>query len=376
MPAAAAAKAASSSQGQAAITFVRACAVLQLGDDVLCDALIRTDVRSTQRNPHVLSGLTPNDLHKAYNIPATGGNGRIIGIVDAQDNPNAESDMGTYRARFHLPPCTTANKCFRKINQKGVSGKYPAGNSGWGKEISLDLDMASAVCPACRIVLVEATSASFVNLGISVDTAVAAGAKVVSNSYGGAEFAAYDRHYDHKGVTIVASSGDGGFSTGPEQPASLGTVVAVGGTTLVAAPGARGWTESAWSGGGAGCSQLVAKPSWQHDTGCTNRTLVDISAVADPASGVVISDTFGTGGTWFEVGGTSVSTPIVASLFALSGNTASPDAAQKFWKSQGSDLYDTIAGSDGACFPFYLCTSGPGYDAPTGWGTPNGLGAF
>jgi subtilase family serine protease len=363
-------------QPLAGIAFVHACATLQLGDDVLCDALVRTDVRSTELNPHALVGLTPSDLHKAYNIPATGGTGRTIGIVDAQDNPNAESDLGKYRAHFHLPPCTTANKCFRKINQKGIAGKYPSVNTGWGEEISLDLDMASAVCPACHILLVEATSPSFANLGASVDTAIAHGASVVSNSYTGVESAAADKHYDHKGIPIIASSGDGSFSTGPLQPASFATVVAVGGTTLVADPGPRGWTESAWSAGGAGCSQLVPKPAWQHDKGCANRTLVDVSAVADPATGVAVFDTLGTGSTWLLVGGTSVSAPIVASLFALSGNTSTSPPAENFWKGGGHDLYDTIAGSDGECFPFYLCTSGPGYDAPTGWGTPNGLGAF
>jgi hypothetical protein len=356
-----------------AITFVHACETSQLDEQVLCHALIRTDLHSSESKT---LGVTPADLHSAYAIPNAGGGGRIIGIVDAFDNPNAESDLAHYRAKFHLSPCTTANKCFTKLNQRGIAASYPTANTGWGKEISLDLDMASAVCPACRILLVEGDSPSFENLGRSVDTAVAKGANAVSNSYGGPEFTAHDPHYDHKGVLIVASSGDGGYSTGPQEPAAFSTVVAVGGTTLTASTGGRGWTETAWGDGGAGCSQLVKKPAWQHDSGCAGRTLVDIAAIADPATPVAIYDTFGTGGGWLTVGGTSVSTPIVTSLFVLSGNAASQTAAQNLWKGAGTALFDVTTGSDGACFPFYLCTSGAGFDAPTGWGTPNGLGAL
>jgi len=107
-----------------------------------------------------------------------------------------------YRSQFGLPPCTTANGCFRKVNQSGGS-TYPTGNTGWAQEISLDLDMASAICPSCKILLVEASSNSFANLGTAEDYA-AAHANVVSNSFGGNEFSSetsstYNGHYNHPG---------------------------------------------------------------------------------------------------------------------------------------------------------------------------------
>jgi Subtilase family len=349
--------------------YVRACNTLGLGEEVLCDALVRTDVGS--RN--VVKGFTPSELRDAYGIPQQGAPGQTVGIVDAQDDPNAEFDMGRYRAHFGLPPCTTANGCFRKLNQAGIAGDYPSANANWAEEISLDLDMVSAMCPACHILLVEGTSPSFRNLGMAVDTAVAKGATVVSNSYGGVEFAATDKHYDHKGVTIVASTGDHGFAASPQQPASFGTVVAVGGTSLVRATGGRRWAETAWSDAGAGCSQLVAKPAWQHDTGCAMRMEADVSAVADPHTGVAVYDSFGSLEPWLEFGGTSVSTPIVASLYALAGNAATQNGAKALWLGGGSHLFDVVAGNDGTCLPLYFCNASTGYDGPTGWGTPNGL---
>jgi subtilase family serine protease len=353
--------------------YVRACPTLRPREEVLCGALIRTDVKSHA----VVTGLTPADLHAAYNIPNTGGGGRIIGIADALDDPYAETDLARYRAHFKLPPCTTANGCFRKLNQTGVAAKYPSADVGWSHEISLDLDMASAICPACRIVLVEATSPTFENLGEAVDMAVAKGAETVSNSYDGEEFTRYDKHFDHKGVVIVAASGDTGFGAGPLQPASFSTVVAVGGTSLYQASGARAWSETAWSLGGAGCSRRVRKPAWQHDAGCSMRTETDVSAVADPDTGVAVYDSLGINGTpWQVFGGTSVSSPIVASLYALAGNAAAQDAAKGIWQDAGTHLFDVTAGNDGYCTPAYLCNAGPGYDAATGWGTPNGLAAF
>jgi subtilase family serine protease len=352
--------------------------------EVRCHAAVRTDVDSAAiaRAPDmsdasgIFLGLTPKDLHRAYNLPNTGGAGRTIGIADALDDPLAESDLAVYRAHFHLPPCTTGNGCFRKLNQDGVAGNYPSSSVHWSYEISLDLDMASAVCPACHILLVEAKTPSFHNLEIAVDTAVAKGASVVSNSYGAPEFTSYDKHYDHKGVVIVASTGDSSFAPGAEEPAGLATVVAVGGTTLTRTSGGRGWTEVAWPGAGAGCSTLVKKPSWQHDTGCGGRMESDISADADPASGVRVYDTLGTCCKWLVFGGTSVASPIIASVFALTGNTSTQNGARNIWNGHGHDLFDVVGGNDGTCLPTYLCTAVPGYDGPTGWGTPNGLGAF
>ncbi|HTA39747.1 MAG TPA: S8 family serine peptidase [Candidatus Acidoferrales bacterium] len=371
-------------QSLPAVNYFLACGDSIFAGQVRCHAAVRTDVdgAAIARAPDTtdstgpFAGLTPKDLHRAYRLPNTGGAGRTIGIVDALDDPLAESDLAAYRAHFHLSPCTTANGCFRKLNQNGVAGKYPASSVHWTYEISLDLDMASAVCPGCRILLVEANTPTFHNLEMAVDTAVAKGASVVSNSYGAPEFASYDKHYDHKGVVIVASSGDASFAPGAEEPAGFATVVAVGGTTLTRAPGGRGWSELVWPGAGSGCSTLVKKPSWQHDTGCAGRSESDVSAVADPSTGVRIYDSLGTCCKWLVVGGTSVASPIVASIFALSGNASTQNAAQSLWNGQGHDLFDVIDGNNGTCLPAYLCTAVPGYDGPTGWGTPNGLGAF
>src|SRR5205085_8658244 len=201
-------------------------------------------------------------------------------IVDAFDDPNAEGDLAVYRSQFGLPACTTANGCFRKVDQNGGTA-YPRGDAGWAEEISLDLDMASAVCPGCKILLVEARTNSFANLAAAVDRAVALGASVVSNSYGGNEYAGEvndQAHFNHPGVAITVSSGDNGY--GVEFPAASQYVTAVGGTTLTRDGSARGFGETVWNGAGSGCSAYITKPSWQTDAGCARRTVADVSAVA------------------------------------------------------------------------------------------------
>lgn len=342
-----------------------------------CFSVVRTDVAPQIDSPNLtVAGYGRADLLSAYALPSTGGSGQIVGIVDAFDNPNAEKDLGVYRAHFGLPACTTANGCFKKTDQTGGT-HYPKGDTGWGAEISLDLDMVSAVCPTCHIVLVEATTNSFANLGIAVDEAVKLGADEVSNSYGGGEFAASSAHFNHKGVIITASSGDGGY--GAQQPCSFGTVVCVGGTSLHKATGVpRHWTETAWTGAGSGCSALVKKPTWQTDKGCTMRSESDVSAVADPNTGVAVYDTYGAGG-WLVFGGTSVSSPAVAAMFALAGNAAKTDVAKTLWANLGmATLNDVTLGSNGSCPTkiHYICTAGTGYDGPTGVGTPAGVGAL
>ena len=192
------------------------------------------------------SGLFPADLQSAYKLPsATAGAGRTVAIVDAFDDPAAESDLGVYRSQFGLPACTTANGCFRKVGQTGTTS-LPRKNASWAEEISLDVDMVSATCPLCHILLVEANSNSFANLGAAVNTAARLGATAISNSYGGSDASdsTNGAFYNHPGVAVTASSGDGGF--GVEYPASSSFVVAVGGTSLRKAAGTtRGWTESA-----------------------------------------------------------------------------------------------------------------------------------
>jgi subtilase family serine protease len=326
------------------------------------------------------TGLNPADLRSAYALAAAStnnGTGQTIAIVDAFDDPNAESDLGVYRSNFGLTACTTANGCFRKVNQTGGTTP-PRSNAGWAEEISLDLDMASAICPKCKILLVEASSASFTNLSTAVDTAARLGANVISNSYGGSEFStetSSQSHYNHPGVAITVSSGDNGF--GVEFPAASQFVTAVGGTSLRKSATARGWTETAWSGAGSGCSAFIAKPTWQHDTGCARRTVADVSAVADPNTGVSVFDTFRVpgGGGWLVFGGTSVAAPLVGAVYALAGNTATLNYASSLYANTAS-LFDVLSGSNGTCSPAYLCTAGAGFDGPTGLGTPNGTGAF
>lgn len=327
------------------------------------------------------SGLFPADLQSAYKLPsATAGAGRTIAIVDAFDDPAAESDLGVYRSQFGLPACTTANGCFRKVGQTGSATALPRKNASWAEEISLDVDMVSATCPLCHILLVEASSNSFANLGAAVNTAARLGATAISNSYGGSDASdsTNGSFFNHPGIAVTASSGDGGF--GVEYPASSSFVVAVGGTSLRKATGtSRGWTESAWSGAGSGCSAFnTAIPSAaSFNTGCARRAVADVSAVADPNTGVAVFDSIpfqGFSG-WLVFGGTSASSPIIASVYGLAGNAAAIDANDFPYQHAGS-LFDVTTGSNGTCSPSQLCTARTGWDGPTGLGTPNGTGAF
>jgi hypothetical protein len=363
--------------------FVHACAAPPPGE-LACFALRRTtNVLPSVAlgvNPAVaVSGYGPSDLDSAYNVPTTLGAGKTVAIVDAYDDPNAESDLGVYRSNFGLPACTTANGCFEKVNQNGATSPLPVADSGWSSEIMLDLEMVSAICPNCHILLVEATSPTIGNLGTAVNTAVALGANAVSNSYGGSESSSDPTssasYYKHPGVAITVSSGDSGY--GVEFPASSPYVTAVGGTSLSRASNARGWSESVWStssaeGAGSGCSAYEAKPSFQTDTGCSRRTVADVSAVADPATGVAVYDTYGSGG-WTVFGGTSVASPIIASMYALASAPASSAYPNAYPYANTGAFYDVTTGRTASCAPAYLCTAEVGYDGPTGLGTPNGV---
>jgi subtilase family serine protease len=346
-----------------------------------CDA-IRNDAapgagRAATTNP---TGYHPADLTAAYNLSGSGSG--TVAIVDAYNDPNAESDLKVYRAQFGLPACTTANGCFRKVDQKGGTA-YPKANGGWAQEISLDLDMVSAICPGCKILLVEAASSSLANLGSAVNTAVRLGATVVSNSYGGPESSSdpsYDTsYYKHTGVAITASSGDGGY--GVEYPAASPYVTAVGGTSLTrVASGSRAWTEKAWSSAGSGCATSEQQQPWQSaavGAACTMRAVADVSAVADPNTGVSVYDSYryqGVAG-WLVFGGTSVSSPIIAGVYALAGNATSVTYGS-YPYTHTSALFDVTSGSNGNCGGTALCAAMGGWDGPTGLGTPNGTSAF
>jgi subtilase family serine protease len=346
-----------------------------------CLSLVRTGITSlANATPRqVPPGYGPARLRAAYGLPSSAGSGQTVAIVDAYDDPAAAANLATYRSHYKLPPCTTASGCFRKINEHGKASPLPAasGSTGWATEESLDIDMVSAICPRCHIILVEADSADMSDLGTGVNSAVSLGAKFISNSYGGSEYASEttddSAYFNHPGVAITVSAGDSGF--GPSFPAVSRYVTSVGGTSLISASGSRSWTEAVWSGSGSGCSAYEAKPAWQADTGCLNRTDNDVAAVADPDTGVAVYDTYDQGG-WLELGGTSVSSPIIAGVYALAGAPAAGTYPSRYPYLHTSSLYDVVSGNDGSCSPSYLCTAAAGFNGPTGWGTPHGVAAF
>jgi hypothetical protein len=339
-------------------------------------------------------GFSPSEIRSAYNIPETGTG--TVAIVDAYDDPHAESDLAVYRKQYGLPECTKSAKCFKKLNQNGEEGNYPTaeypiveGSDGvedWGLEISLDLDMVSAVCPNCKITLVEANNREDINLYTAEERAHLIVPSAISNSWGGREYSgetASDKYFNLHGVgttPVTASAGDSGF--GPSYPASSNVVISVGGTTLSkTVSGERKWQETAWSGSGGGCSAYEAKPTWQHDPACTKRMDNDVSAVANPESPVSVYDSYEYSGRgacgcletgqlgWVLLGGTSVAAPIVAGIEAQAPSLAQSQRARAFYT---HTLFDVTSGANGYCNHAYLCEAGEGYDGPTGWGSPDG----
>lgn len=343
------------------------------GDSAACDALVLADSTGKPELSRGPAGLAPADIRSAYGLNGTASGGRTVAIVDAYNDPTATTDLAKYRSTFGLSSCTTATGCLRVVSQTGTS-RLPRVNAGWAAEISLDLDMVSATCPDCKILLVEANSSSFADLGTAVNYAATQQVAAISNSYSGSDTAQLAA-YDHPGIAITAATGDSGYGSG--APATFDTVVAVGGTSLTKAANARGWAETAWSGAGSLCSKINPKPSWQAaSTQCTGKGVADVSAIADPNTGVSIYDTtpYEGGIGWQVYGGTSAAVLIVASVYALSGNTAAYPAA--FTWAHAAGLNDVTAGSNGSCATAVWCHAGPGWDGPTGLGTPNGTSAF
>jgi subtilase family serine protease len=306
-------------------------------------------------------------------------------VVIVGDNPDAESDLATYRAGYGLSPCTTANGCFKKVNRFGEQGNYPPPAGGnWAVEGASDIELVSAICPNCHIILVEAPGPEEDStLATAENTAVALGANEITNSWEHAlkaEDLGYEEAFNHPGVLITVASGDFGY-TSQVWPAASPHVMAVGGTSLFEAPNARGFEEFAWSLGGSTCAQSEPKPSWQTDTGCAYRTTSDISAVADwknsPVSiyDVYEHNSFGEIG-WESWGGTSASSPIIAATYALTNSYTRSFGPQAIWQyaKEGGSLNDIISGKNSVsgCEVTYLCWAGPGFDGPTGWGTPWG----
>lgn len=346
------------------------------GKLLVCFAIRQTDTVVPNLATNALpNGFGPADLRSAYGLTTTGSAAMTVAIVDAFDDPQAESDLATYRSTFSLPACTTANGCFRKVNQSGQASPLPRTDTGWAGEISLDLDMVSAICPDCHILLVEANNPSTTNLGTAVNTAANLGAKFVSNSYGGPENGFENNsdasYFNHPGVVITASTGDNGF--GVSYPASGKGVTAVGGSSLTRDTSTRGWSETVWNGAGSGCSGSVAKPAFQVGltTGCAKRAEADVAAVADPQTGVAVYQTFGASG-WAVYGGTSAASPIIASVYALAGSPGATDSPNSYPYAHPGALNDVTTGNNGPCGA-PLCTAGVGYDGPTGTRHATGL---
>ncbi len=357
------------SDGQMTPAGRRVCTDFRVGF-MHCDVLIE----SGKVQPDY-AGWTPANYQAAYDLPSsTKGKGQLVAIVDAYDNPDVATDLAAYRSYFKLPKAK-----FAKYNQEGQKSNYPAGNVSWGVEIALDVEMVSATCPNCKIDLIESNDNNGNNLYAAEKEAVKLGAHVITNSWGGGAGSASGGSFNHKGVTYLASAGDGGY--GMQDPADYDTVVSVGGTVLTQAGST--YSESVWSQSGAGCS-VVTKPSWQTDPGCTKRTGNDVAAVAQFSAEY---DTYGNPG-WFTVGGTSVASPLIAGVYGLAANGGSVDAPKKVWtlkaKALKNDFNVISSGTVAKCPPSlsgsYLCTAGTGqfgtYSGPDGWGTPHGIGAF
>jgi Putative Ig domain len=372
-------------------SYEHACAVTAPPGYATCLALRVTGLAAAARSAAAEPGAYgPADLQSAYGLTAAAavqGGGETVAIVDAYNDPDAQADLNAYRSYYGLPATTIT-----VLNEDGAASPLPpgAGTSGWDIEESLDLDMVSAICPVCHIDLLEANSDSMANLGTAVESAATlSGVVAVSNSYGGQESAAEtadDSYYDHPGVAVTVSAGDDGY--GVEYPAASPYVTAVGGTSLDPDTSvSRGWTESVWGDGtqgtdgdgtGSGCSAYEPKASWQgtvSDPLCSNRTVADVAADADPATGVCIYDSYSLDGWDCGWGGTSVASPIIAATYALAGLPGAGSYPASYPYFHPADLNAVTTGSNGDCGT-YLCNGGPGYNGPTGIGTPDGLRAF
>jgi subtilase family serine protease len=402
------------------------CNVPATHGQAMCHSQYRSDI-AVNGNPATpvtsIQGYHPADLQDAYGLTAaaaTAGSDQNVAIVVAYHNPNLSSDLNVYRATFGLPTCLSANappapgggllggllggppapsagppapgggpgaapaagpgaikNCLNVVWQAGGNkwsgkGKGPSYDPNWGTEEVLDAEMVSAVCPNCSITVYESRDAQISNLASAAEAAADNGATEVSNSYTLPEtpdLAQYAQDYVAPGVPMTASAGDQGY--GPGFPATLPTVTAVGGASLVHA--AMGWGEAVWPGTGSGCSGFAAKPSWQTDTGCKNRTVNDLAVDADPATGVA-AYVSAVGG-WAVFGGTSIGAPMVAGMYALAENGSNINDASSLYANANS-FAPVAARANGTCYPNYLCTGGPGYDGPSGLGMPYGLSAF
>jgi MYXO-CTERM domain-containing protein len=346
---------------------------------IRCHAHARVNLEGHVEAAAVPQGFGPADLQSAYNIPTSISGTPTIAIVDAYGYTNLESDLAVYRSTYGLPPCTQANGCLKIVNQNGQTSPLPPNppaNDDWTLETALDVDMASAACPSCKILVVQAQDNAGEGLFLGQNAAASLGATVISNSWGGPEqpggdLSGIETYFNHPGIAIFVSAGDDGYNDagqGPDYPATSAYVIAVGGTSLTKTTGGRGWTETAWSSGGSACSLSIPKPAYQTGTQCQYKATTDIAAVGDPNTGVAVYNQ--ANGGWGVIGGTSASAPLMAAIFAATGNGAQTSGA--FVMQNASKLYDVTSGTNGNCGNI-LCRAGTGWDGPTGYGTPNAM---
>jgi hypothetical protein len=362
-----------------------------------CFARVVTKINGHKITNHAaIMGTTAATIQKAYGLtsPTTDGAGKTVAIIDAYGYSKLEADLGVYRTAMNLPACTTANGCLKIVNATGGATlpANPPASDDWTVETALDVDMASAACPACKILVIQATQPDD-ELDNAQAVAKSLGATVISNSWGGAEQGgegSTDAQYFNQGLPIFVAAGDDGYNDngeGPDYPGTSGYTIAVGGTSLVTSGGTRGFTETVWGGtgsspysktqitntgaGGSACSLSIAKPSYQPaNTACTKKATADVSALGDPSTGPAIYDSQAaspeTPG-WIQIGGTSAASPLVAAMVAASGNTG---ITGKFFYDNAAKFNDVTSGTNGSCGTI-LCVAGTGWDGPTGVGTPN-----
>src|SRR5258706_1055664 len=378
------------------------CSVLGQNGEARCHSHVITDDQGNPlagNNP-LPGGYGPAQFHNAYNLPCTPGGvtqstctqpnsfgPQMIAVVIAYHNPTIENDLNVFSNTYGLLSCTRANGCLTIVNQNGSSNLPKTVNGSWSLEASLDVEVTHEMCQTCKILLVEASSPTMLNLATGVNAAAKLGATAISNSYGGSEWSSetlYDSYFNHPGIAITVSSGDSGY--GPEYPAASSNVVAVGGTSLQLFSDNTYASESVWNSAGSGCSLYENANSWQsslsnwNQTGCgTKRGIADVAADADPNTGASVYDSTSYSGFkgWWLVGGTSLSSPIIASTFTLTGKAFpnSNSSSIPYTNFNLSNFHDVTTGSNGFCGTS-ICNGITGYDGPTGLGSPNGLAGF